>query len=111
MMTKKQKKKLLNPKPRPNQKRTFTQDQVDAAFAYEINRVMANLMGSVLITLRDKHKFGNQRLSQFLADTFEQMDAISNEYVSAEDIFKTIEKETGFKYYEQANRIAERVKV
>ena len=39
------------------------------------------------------------------------LDAISNEYVTAQDILKTIEDETGLNYYDYANEIAKKVKV
>ena len=112
-MNRKQKKKLLaNKYPEVyGAKQRYTRDQVEAVTTMEVNRVMGNLLASVLLTLRDEHGFGNQRLAKFMDDSFSQMDAISNEYVTAQEILETIEDETGLNYYEYANEIAKKVKV
>lgn len=112
-MNRKQKKKLLaNKYPEAyGTKQRYTRDQVEAVAAMEVNRVMGNLLASVLLTLRDEHGFGNQRLAKFMDDSFSQMDAIAKEHVTAQDIFKTLEDETGLNYYDYANEIAKKVKV
>ena len=112
-MNRKQKKKLLaNKYPEVySDKQRYTRDQVEAVTVMEVNRVMGNLLASVLLTLRDEHGFGNQRLAKFMDDTFSQMDAMSKEYVTAREIFKTLEDETGLNYYDYANEIAKKVKV
>ena len=112
-MNRKQKRKLLANKYPENYgtKQRYTRDQVEVVTVMEVNRVMGNLLASVLLTLRDEHGFGNQRLAKFMDDTFSQMDAITKEYVTAQEIFKVLEDETGLNYYDYANEIAKKVKV
>ena len=56
------------------------------------------MMGLPLMVLHDKFGFGKTRLTKFSDEIFGLYDSYEKEYVTLEDIIKTIEEETGVKF-------------
>lgn len=56
------------------------------------------MMGLPLITLRDKFDFGKIRLERFMDDLLRQYESFDQGYITIEDLWRTIEEETGVKF-------------
>ena len=62
------------------------------------------MLGLPVIVLHDKYGWGKKRLSDFMDYVLEQYDSFEKDYVTLDDLWKTIEKETGVKLIEKVRK-------
>lgn len=86
----KQKKKMLQ-QMKPKQ-RTFTEKEM-MEFA---EKIIISYLASSIITLRDKFGFGKVRIERFLKGESNHAQAMKQGYVTPDEIFEQIKKETDF---------------
>lgn len=77
-------------------KQDAAQEAVDKAFVL--------MLGLPMIVLRDKYGWGKKRLSDFMNHVLEQYDSFNKNFISLDDLWNTIEKETGVKLIEKVGR-------
>lgn len=62
------------------------------------------MLGLPVIVLRDKYGWGKKRLSDFMDYVLELYDSFEKDYVTLDDLWDTIEKETGVKMIEKVRK-------
>lgn len=62
------------------------------------------MLGLPVIVLRDKYGWGKKRLSDFMDYVLELYDSFEKDYVTLDDLWDTIEKETGVKLIEKVRK-------
>lgn len=77
-------------------KQDAAQEAIDKAFVL--------MLGLPMIVLRDKYGWGKKRLSDFMNHVLEQYDSFNKNFIALDDLWNTIEKETGVKLIEKVGR-------
>ena len=77
-------------------KQDAAQEAIDKAFVL--------MLGLPMIVLHDKYGWGNKRLSDFIDHVLEQYDSFNKNFIALDDLWNTIEKETGVKLIEKVGR-------
>lgn len=77
-------------------KQDAAQEAIDKAFVL--------MLGLPMIVLRDKYGWGKKRLSDFMNHVLEQYDSFNKNFISLDDLWNAIEKETGVKLIEKVGR-------
>ena len=77
-------------------KRDAAREAIDKAFVL--------MLGLPMIVLHDKYGWGKKRLSDFMDHVLDQYDSFNKDFITLDDLWKTIEKETGVKLIEKARR-------
>lgn len=62
------------------------------------------MLGLPVIVLHDKYEWGKKRLSDFMDYVLEQYDSFNKNFITLDDLWNTIEKETGVKLIEKVGR-------
>lgn len=62
------------------------------------------MLGLPVIVLHDKYGWGKKRLSDFMDYALELYDSFEKDYVTLDDLWDTIEKETGVKLIEKVRK-------
>lgn len=62
------------------------------------------MLGLPVIVLHDKYGWGKKRLSDFMDYVLEQYDSFNKNFITLDDLWNTIEKETGVKLIEKVGR-------
>lgn len=57
-----------------------------------------------MIVLHDKYGWGKKRLSDFMNHVLEQYDSFNKNFITLDDLWNTIEKETGVKMIEKVRK-------
>ena len=76
------------------------QDVMKRAEDQLINRVSSNCLAACCLILHDKYGFGKKRLSQYMLYVYDYFDSIYGDWLSFEDIRKTIYDEIGIDFDE-----------
>lgn len=58
-----------------------------------ISKAVDSILASVVLTMRDKHGWGQKRCAALLQDTIERFDAVENGYITTEDLIQTVKDE------------------
>lgn len=69
-----------------------------------IDKEFVLMLGLPMIVLRDKYGWGKKRLSDFMNHVLEQYDSFNKNFIALDDLWNTIEKETGVKLIEKVGR-------
>lgn len=77
-------------------KQDAAQEAIDKAFVL--------MLGLPMIVLHDKYGWGKKRLSNFMDYVLELYDSFEKDYVALDDLWDTIEKETGVKLIEKVKK-------
>ena len=77
-------------------KQDAAQEAIDKAFVLMLSLPM--------IVLHDKYGWGKKRLSDFMNHVLEQYDSFNKNFITLDDLWNTIEKETGVKLIEKVGR-------
>lgn len=77
-------------------KQDAAQEAIDKAFVLMLSLPM--------IVLHDKYGWGKKRLSDFIDHVLEQYDSFNKNFITLDDLWNTIEKETGVKLIEKVGR-------
>ena len=77
-------------------KQDAAQEAIDKAFVL--------MLGLPMIVLHDKYGWGKKRLSDFTNHVLEQYDSFNKNFIALDDLWNTIEKETGVKLIEKVGR-------
>lgn len=77
-------------------KQDAAQEAIDKAFVL--------MLGLPMIVLHDKYGWGKKRLSDFMDYVLELYDSFEKDYVTLDDLWDTIEKETGVKLIEKVRK-------
>ena len=77
-------------------KQDAAQEAIDKAFVL--------MLGPPMIVLHDKYGWGKKRLSDFIDHVLEQYDSFNKNFITLDDLWNTIEKETGVKLIEKVGR-------
>ena len=70
-------------------KQDAAQEAIDKAFVL--------MLGLPMIVLHDKYGWGKKRLSDFMNYVLDQYDSFNKNFIALDDLWNTIEKETGAK--------------
>ena len=70
-------------------KQDAAQEAIDKAFALTL--------GLPMIVLHDQYGWGKKRLSDFMDYVLDQYDSFNKDFITLDDLWNTIEKETGVK--------------
>lgn len=78
---------------------TLTQEQIDKikrdATEVATKRAFTIMLGFPMMVMRDKHRYGKNRMERFVNDVLDVYDSYAKDYVSLEDLHDVITKETG----------------
>ena len=77
-------------------KQDAAQEAIDKAFVLMLSLPM--------IVLHDKYGWGKKRLSDFIDHVLEQYDSFNKNFIALDDLWNTIEKETGVKMIEKVRK-------
>ena len=77
-------------------KQDAAQEAIDKAFVL--------MLGLPMIVLHDKYGWGKKRLYDFIDHVLEQYDSFNKNFITLDDLWNTIEKETGVKLIEKVGR-------
>lgn len=77
-------------------KQDAAQEAIDKAFVLMLSLPM--------IVLHDKYGWGKKRLSDFMNHVLEQYDSFNKNFITLDDLWNTIEKDTGVKLIEKVGR-------
>jgi hypothetical protein len=77
-------------------KQDAAQEAIDKAFVL--------MLCLPMIVLHDKYGWGKKRLSDFMDYALELYDSFEKDYVTLDDLWDTIEKETGVKLIEKVRK-------
>ena len=70
-------------------KQDAAQEAIDKAFVL--------MLGLPMIVLHDQYGWGKKRLSDFMDYVLDQYDSFNKDFITLDDLWNTIEKETGVK--------------
>ena len=77
-------------------KQDVAQEAIDKAFI--------SMLGLPVMVLHDQYGWGKKRLSDFMDHVLEQFDSFNKDFITFDDLWKTIEKETGVKLIEKVRK-------
>ena len=76
---------------------TLNQQQMDQLKEQATISALDVIIGFSMLAIRDEFEFGHNRLMKFHKRFFDISEAYNEGYISTEDVWSTIEKETGIK--------------
>ena len=69
-----------------------------------IDKAFISMLGLPVMVLHDQYGWGKKRLSDFMDCVLEQLDSFNKDFITLDDLWKTIEKETGVKLIEKVRK-------
>lgn len=81
---------------------TMTQAEITKLKSQATDHALKVILGFSLLALRDEWGFSKKRLLRFHKKFFEITEAYNENYLSVDDIWQTLEKETGLAFGEES---------